>query len=471
MEADLTVDSPLPVDKTSANHEKAILSPSCSGGGGRSARGVSYRWQFLLSTVLMLLLVWLASGTMSPYAATLKGPIVLPCGYLANIDHIHFKATFLLLDGADSKDWAFSVVLRRMLFPLLSYPAMKLWGFELGGIVTSMLLLLVAFVSFITFVRRQIGEVAAKRAMWLLATYPGITYWGGLPYSYSAIVPCSLFALMLLWRLNNSRDARSVLFLSLGLGVLFVGYDLFPFFGLAAILIVLSHRLYLKVPLVVVGALVPQMLVWTWLKSFHGVDLRNSNTEPLYTIPLSYLHRPDFGKWAALLGDVPRVGVYNFLFSNFLFLPLLFVLLYGLNRWKKQMRLHPVEKMVLCAGLFVFLFNNMAPPYEGWQMRGDWISRLYQPTFTALLLFSARALQFASGWSRGLKTTCMGLFLVTVLLQGLFSAGPILNNPLAGPLFFRFYKHHPTDRELGEPDSLARNLEAHGRRPLGFCRP
>lgn len=430
----------------------------------------SFRWQFILSAALMLLLLWLASGTMAPYAATLNGPLVLPCRYLANIDHVHFKATFLLLDGADRQDWAFSVVLRRILFPLLAYPAMKIWGFEIGGVVASLLLHLVAFIVFIRFLQRYIGEVAAIRAMWLLATYPGLTYWGGLPYSYSAIVPCSLFAIVLLWKLNSTRNGWSVTLLSLGLGILFVGYDLLPFFGLAAGLIVLRNRHYRHLPLVATGSLIPQMMVWEWLRVVYAVDLRNSNTESIYNIPLSYLHRPDFEKWARLLLDVPRVAIYNFLFSNFLFLPLLFLLLYVLSR-RRKLPLNPVEGTVLCAGLLVFLFNNLAPPYEGWQLRGDWISRLYQPLFTVLLLFSARTLQVAEAWPRWLKSTCAVLFLTTVVLQGLFSAGPVLNNPFAGEMYYRFYKHHPTERLIGQPESLARNLEAHGRRPIGFCRP
>jgi hypothetical protein len=297
--------------------------------------------------------------------------------------------------------------------------------------------------------------------MWLLATYPGITYWGGLPYSYAAIVPCSLFATMLLWRLNTACDGRSVIFLSLGLGILFLGYDLLPFFGLAAGLIVWRNRRYWHLGLVAAGVLIPQVVVWICLKVIYAVDLRNANTDPLFKIPLSYLNRLDLERWGRLLVDVPRVAIYNYLFSNFLFLPVLFLVLYAIGRWRK-MELNPVEKMIFCAALFVFLFNNLAPPYEGWQLRGDWISRLYQPIFTALLLFSARILQSAEEWPQRLKTASMALFLSTVILQALFSAGPVLKNPLAGPMYFRFYKH--------DPDSLARNLEVYGRRPLGFCR-
>src|SRR2546430_2780964 len=55
----------------------------------------------------------ISSGTMAPYGATLSAPLVLsPCAYLVNIDHLHHKAVFLMLDGADQSAWSFSVLLR-----------------------------------------------------------------------------------------------------------------------------------------------------------------------------------------------------------------------------------------------------------------------------------------------------------------------------------------------------------------------
>ena len=68
-----------------------------------------------LSTACLLLSlgVWANTGTLAPYGATLDKPLVSdPCKYLLNIDHFHFKAAFLMLDGAPRDQWEFSVVLR-----------------------------------------------------------------------------------------------------------------------------------------------------------------------------------------------------------------------------------------------------------------------------------------------------------------------------------------------------------------------
>ena len=60
----------------------------------------------ITSLVFVALAVWLASGTMAPYAATLHAPqIQKPCNYLFNTDHVHFEATYLMLDGAPRKQW------------------------------------------------------------------------------------------------------------------------------------------------------------------------------------------------------------------------------------------------------------------------------------------------------------------------------------------------------------------------------
>ena len=301
------------------------------------------------------------------------------------------------------------------------------------------------------------------RGMWLLATYPGITYWGGLPYTYAAIVPCSLLATVLLWKLHEAREAWRIIWLALLLGVLFVAYDLLPFFGLAALLIIWRNRQYRFLPWVAVMLMIPQALVLGWLKWVYAVPPLNSNTVLYYTILRSYVRWPDFGQWATLLTDIPRVAVQVYLFSNFLFLPLCFFLLWVLNCWGQRIAGHPVEHTVLCAALLLFLFSNLAPPYEGrWQLRGDWIARLYQPIFAVLLLFSVRKLQAVAAQPGWVQTACLVLFLTTVILQATVAAGPVLRTPYAGELYYRFYKREP-------PESFAKNLAHYGRRPLGFC--
>src|SRR5262249_4120488 len=154
--------------------------------------GRHFSRSLLAMTVVLLAACWLSSGTMAPYAATLDPNIVRiqqPCEYLTNIDHAQFQATFWMLQGKPRGSWEGSVVLRRILYPILAFPLMTALGFETGGFVTNLILTLAVVLAFVLFVRHSIGEQAAIVAMWLLATYPGIAYWVGLPYSYVWIVP------------------------------------------------------------------------------------------------------------------------------------------------------------------------------------------------------------------------------------------------------------------------------------------
>jgi len=158
-----------------------------------------------------------------------------------------------------------------------------------------------------------------------------------------------------------------------------------------------------------------------------------------------------------------KIAVLNFLFSGFLFLPLLFAATWGLNLRHQRLRLEPVETAVLLAVALVFTVNNLAPPYEGWQLRGAWIPRLYQPVFITYLLFVTRKFKqlnsARSEWRNPFAAVCA----LIIILNASVSFGGILGNPLAENLFFRFYQH-------SEPDAMRVNLERYGRRPLGFCR-
>ena len=154
--------------------------------------------------------MWLSTGTMAPYAATQQYPAVLePCHYLVSIDHEHFTAVYHFISGDEPSVWGFSVVLRRLLFPLLSFPLTRIFGILAGGVMASFALQILGVTGFAFFVRRRVGESAAIAVLWLLATYPGITYWSGLPYSYVTIVPGSLACLMLLYRVQVAATPAS----------------------------------------------------------------------------------------------------------------------------------------------------------------------------------------------------------------------------------------------------------------------
>jgi len=408
---------------------------------------------------------------MAPYAATLHPEWVRvqpPCDYLTNIDHGQFQATFFMLQGKPRASWQDSVVLRRILYPLLAFPLMTAFGFDTGGFVTNLILTVVTFLAFVFFTRRAIGEAGAWVSMWILATYPGIAYWIGLPYSYVWIVPGSLLLMMLLWKLSRTTDHLSTLLVSLAIGFVFWGYDLFPFFGTAALLILARQRRFLHLPMAVLGMSIPVGILFLWLELAFHVPVRNPNTESYWVILSSFGGHIDYPGWWKLIAALPSIFIDNFLFSNFLFLPLLFVLLALISLIStRSIPLKAPELEILLATLLVFLFNNLAPPYGGWQLRGVWIARLYQPVFVAFVLFACRAVQ--SWWkpahtgSAGLGRIAVLLVALTVIADSAVVFGPFLRLRMASSIYQRFYRHSPS------PDSLHLNVERHGARPLGIC--
>jgi hypothetical protein len=426
--------------------------------------------------LLLALEIWVSTGTLAPGAATLENPYVDgPCRYLMNIDHFHFKATFLMLDGAPRDQWEFSVVLRRLLYPLLAYPFMKVFGFGGGGLVTNVLFSGAAIAIFWVFLQRRNGGRVPVALLALLATYPGWIYWGGLPYSYAAIVPASLLCMVLLWRVEALAGWRPALLAGLGLGVLFTAYDLLPFFGVAALLLLLWRRRWPELLVLAVAQLIPPLLVNLLLAKVYAIPFRNNNTEAYYHIVRSYLPPYDWAGWGHQLALLPRVFVDTCLFSNFLFVPLLFLLglvIAGMARRQlprgaegstAPRLLQPAEIAVLATALLLFLFNNAAPPYPGWQLRGIWIARLYQPVLPAMLAvlgtLYARSASLPEQ-ARRLATTAL---LLTVAVDAWVIFGPVLGAAgLSAQIHYRFYRH-------AQRVVYAENLRKFGARPVGFC--
>ena len=404
--------------------------------------------------LVLALAIWLASGTLSPYGDQKGSIVVEPCHYLVNIDHWHHLAGFYLLAGADESFWLGSVVLRRILYPIVAYPFVRALGFLAGGLLCNFVITAAAMLAFGRFVRKRFGVRGAIAVLWLLATYPGITYWAGLPYSYAAIVPASLLAAMLLYRLDGAEKAREVFMVALLLGIVLLAYDLFAFFVPAAILILLRRRKPLWAVLATVVAMSPMLVVDTML-TLVGVMPLNSNTVSYVNVVNAYLHPGPIGLWLPYLERLPFVLVANFFDSNFFFLPLLAVLAVVLCR----RCIGRVEGAILLAVLAVFLFNNAAPPYYGWQVRGLWIARVYQAVFVALLLCVARA--FAA---EARPAVLRAATWVTVIANAAIAFGPVMMNPMAFYFDYRFYQHV-------SPAVYAETLQLYGRRPLGICRP
>jgi hypothetical protein len=403
--------------------------------------------------------VWLSSGTMTPYAFTQEQPhIIKPCNYLGNTDHWAFEATYFMLDGRPRETWDQSTILRRTLFPIIAYPAMKIFGFLKGGVLTSLILQIAAFAGFVIYVRRRIGEVAAYVAMALLATYPGIYYWAGLPYSYAAIVPATLCATMIVRELETVTPLARIAILSLLLGILFLAYDLMAYFAPAAVLVLLGRRKYRATAVAAVLLVIPT-LVNNWILAHVAhLDFRNENSRFYSMILGAYLHPPALAVWARHVSPAGLWLVRAFFFSNFTFLPAVFWIALVARfciREGQAAAVRPAVRWVLLTALGLFLFINLAPPYRGWQFRGDGISRIYQPTFAAMILFIAGVAQELRRWLTVPAALAAAINASIVL-------GPLTLNPLAGWAYLRFYAHAPSPQ-------MYRNLVTFGRRPLGIC--
>ncbi len=417
-----------------------------------------FRVHAVAASIVLLMAIWLSTGTMAPYGATLRHPAVLePCHYLVNVDHEQFAAPFRMMHGDDFDTWGFSVVLRRLLFPILALPLVNVMGFLVGGVITSMAIHVFALIGFSTWVLRRIGESAAVTMLWLLATYPGVTYWAGLPYSYVIIVPGSLACMMLLYRLDAAPNWGEIAIPSLFLGVIFLGYDLLPFFGPATLLVLLRRRRWLWMFGAGIAMVLPSLLVAA-LFILLGVPLVNSNTITYLLVLSAYFHPADMAQWGRDVVALPGVFISNFLFGNFVVLPVLFC---GalIVAWRRRLLI--VEKSdtaLLIASAALFLFNNVAPPYYGWQLRGAWMARLYQPVFPVFLLVIARVSQRAAA-----ERTWRAAVALSILANGSIAFGPVLLNPIAAHVYQRFYSHSP-------PEAMLVNLRRFGRRPLGVCR-
>jgi hypothetical protein len=421
-----------------------------------------FRLHLIAAATLMAVAIWLSSGTMSPFAATWAFPIVTKsCGYLFNLDHPQYRAAFDMLDGAPRAAWAWSITLRRILYPLVAFPFMKAAGFVAGGFIASVLINLSALVALALFVRKRWGDRAAIVSAWLLASYPGVTYWGALPYANATIVPVSCGLFMLLMRLEERADLKSVVGNALAMGVLVTAYDLLPYFGAAAMIVLAWRRRWRAMPIVAACLVSGPLLVWVVLTRVVHLKWSNINTE-IYGLALhAYAHPGSVTAWLRSLAEFPRVVAQVFLFSNLVFLPMLFLLVLVIAR----VRLSLVEGALFIAIALVFLFNNLAPPDPATnQMRGAYIPRIYQPLCAALIIYCARVIGAGEALDRVKARMIAAAFVVTVAANLSVALGPIARVPWAGEVYQRFYFHSSLE-------TMDVNLARYGRRPLGFCQP
>jgi hypothetical protein len=432
----------------------------------RAAPG-RHGWHFAAALVVFALGLYFTTGTLTPYAITSLPRAEPPHGYLYNTDHPHFATLFKFLDGAPRSEWDGAILFRRILYPVLAYPFMKVLGFELGGTVAGLLFNLAAFIGFVRFLRREVGAAGASLGAWLLALYPGAGYWSGLPYMYTMIVPCSLLLTVALWHLRTRSGWAGLVVVSLLMGTAYLAYDLLPVFLPASLLVLLVRRRWLAIPVSAVLQVLP-LGAWLFFLS-HGLqqNLANSNTDAIGAIVNAYLHPTNPPLWRIFVEPVPDIALNVFFGSNFIFPPLLFLGLLAVNAATSRIAPTSVEAALLTATVCLFLFINLAPPYNaGWVLRGNWISRVYQPVFPILILFAARWRQALPALGRGARTLLIAGGLAYAACCSLVVFGPALRDPFhfAEEAYYRFY-----DLSIGTGRyNLDRNLQQFGVHPLGF---
>lgn len=411
--------------------------------------------------------LYFATGTLAPYANTLLSPPDPATGYLYNGDHATHRTLFAFVDGEPRAAWQDSLLLRRVLYAVLAWPWMHGLGFELGGVVFNLCANLLGFLAGVAMVRRHVGLRGATLAAWLFALYPGAAYWVGQPYAYALIFPLGIAAFWILLELSAARPARLAL-LSLALGTIYLTYDFHVYFLPASLLLLVWQRRWTAAAASAFLQILP-LGAWLWvMKNVVRVPLENSNTGVYRELFVSFFTPRPFAETLPRLTALPETALDIFLGANFLFLPLLALLVWALDFSWAHFTRHRAVPALLAAGAALFIFCNFPPPLPTvWNLTGSWIARLYQPLFPALVFSLAWWWQErlpSAPLARGCRVVLVG---ATLAANALVCFGPItgLRAPLAETAFYRFYDH--TDLHW----VYERNLRIHGRRPLGFPRP
>lgn len=425
------------------------------------------RWHTLAAGTVFLAALYCSTGTLAPYANTLLPHPDLATGYLYNIDHEIHRMLFAFVDGQPREAWQDPLLLRRIVYPVLAWPWMKVLGFETGGVLFNLFINLVGFVAGVLMVRRHVGERGAIFAAWLFALYPGAAYWVGQPYMYALIFPFGIAAFWLLLELPTARGVRLV-WVSLALGVIYLSYDFHVYFLPASVLLLLWHRR--------LGALVASVAIqvvplgaWLWvLTHVVKVPLENRNTVVYRDLIDAFFNAKALAANLPRIANLPEVAIELFFGANFLFLPLLAIAAWAMDfRWRDFTRYRAVP-VLLVAGGALFTFCNIPPPHAGpWNLSGSWIARLYQPLFPALVL--SLAWWWQERRPRAKFARAMRVALVGGVLAGnaLICFVPITGLPVTVPeaAVYQFYNH--TDLHW----AYEHNLRTYGRRPLGFPKP
>src|SRR5262249_49078005 len=136
---------------------------------------------------------------------------------------------------------------------------------------------------------------------------------------------CGLF--ILLTRLDEETDLRAVALHALGMGVLFTSYDLWPYFTGGAVILLARRRRWRAIPVAVPCMLLAPAIVLFLVLQVLRVPWSTSNTDHYAYTRRPYLPPPALGVWLKGVATFPVVLAKVFLFSNMVFLPLLFLFL------------------------------------------------------------------------------------------------------------------------------------------------
>lgn len=392
---------------------------------------------------------YLNTGTLAPYAATSKLSIFEKnSGLLVNIDHEGHMDVMEMLEG-NTDGWQESVVLRRPLHAWICFPLNRLLDYAYSGSIVNLFLYLLASLWLWIEIANKDGNRTGLYCLALLCTYPGFTYWAGLPYCYGIIAPGSILCYLIQNRISENLPTYLIASYSFIGGIVFLGYDLYAIFLPSFILSLLINGLWQRIFIVAPCTIIPLSIYLYWLRS-SGIPLENSNSEVYRIILQAYVNHgialPDFEFLRQLLSSL--------LWSNFLFLPIGFIFTISFTGFR-FIRFSDLSLILATSGLFFFL--NLAPQYDGWQMRGDYMNRLYQPAFVAMIIVLSR---FAANYTRFGPS----LLSAVVLLQSAVMFSGALNISALHACYEKFYPH---DR----PGVYAETLNQIGKRPIGFNSP
>jgi hypothetical protein len=251
------------------------------------------------------------------------------------------------------------------------------------------------------------------------------------------------------------------------MGVAYLGYDLAITFVPATLIVLCWRRRFFGAAAAVVIQMAPTAAwMYALARVFHQ-PLQNGNSGIYVSVLSAFFHRAAGAWWWQQVIQAPGYGFDIFFASNFIFIPALFLLVLALNPLTSRIRFDLAENALLASGLALFLVLNLAPSDSGgWEMRGNWIARLYQPVFPALVLYIARWWQNLPALTPRLRLLVLSGVAAATFGDALVVFGPILNDPghVSETAFYRFYDH--TDAHFVYENNL-RNL---GRRPIGFTR-